>query len=638
MPCLTYDSEKQSEIPRGYVSTLEAQVRQLKAELEEARKQKTSRINSSTSPMAGDNTSLDCDTPATAHTVTSVGSDAQDVVKSMGLVLLESSDQPRFVGTSSGITFAKMVLAAVKQDASVMATPGRSRDEPAVSAPHSIMASSLPPRHAAERIVDVYFSYRTPHIPILSRAKVEENVERAYAALEYSHHDFTRVSERDLFISYMVFAVGLWSIPMAGGTRSPQSEGCFISALQFVEKLLAYSPSNLETLTVILLLAQYIMLNPSKGSLWQLTGMALRLCIDLGLHWETEAILTLPQPLLDERRRLYWATYRFDRLLAITLGRPFGIADQSMNTGFPDPYNLGDRSVMSREPDLDMHNQRAANHVVKLYRLESEIKHVLYHQLQGATLAYPRANYSVWFRDIQSRLRTWQDEIPDLSKANVESVYAHQSWWGALWCNAILLLHRPNPLVPTPSSESLQTCFEISCRSIQAIKTLQREGKISVAWTWVHHLFLAGLTMIYCIWQSQEVRNAASIVDVMTAAQDCASTLSALTERFAPAGGCRDAFEGLSAATLKWLITKDKDGNPENQHPMLDNEIMALREHIPFSTAGWRVDEPTSIFPDEPFEFAEYLSAAAQWPGPNIDRHSALSLQDIFDANSIGFN
>ncbi|KAK7755025.1 hypothetical protein SLS62_002839 [Diatrype stigma] len=621
--------EKQSEIPRAYVSTLEAQVRHLKAEIEELKRQSVPQVTiNSTSPTTRDSV-LEYDTPATTYTVSSGVSDAQDVVKSMGLVLLESSDQPRFVGTSSGITFAKMVLAAVKQEVSTIASPGRSRDEPAVCTPHLAMASSLPPRHAAQRIVDVYFSYRTPHIPILTRSMVEQHVERAYAALEQPHQGLSRASERDLFISYMVFSVGLWSIPMAGGTRSPQSEGCFISALQFVDKLLAYSPSNLETLTVMLLLAQYITLNPSKGSLWQLTGMSLRLCIDLGLHWETEAILCLPQPLLEERRRLYWATYRFDRLLAITLGRPFGIADQSMNTGYPSPHNLCDRASVSREAEADVHSQRAANHVLKLYRLESEIKHVLYHQLQGATLAYPRANYPVWFHDIQSRLRTWQDEIPDLSEASSESIYANQSWWGALWCNAILLLHRPNPLVPVPTSESLQTCFDVSCRSIQAIKTLQREGKVSVAWMWAHHLFLAGLTMIYCIWQSQEVRNAASIVDVMTAAQDCASTLSALTERFAPAGGCRDTFEGLSAATLKWLVARYKDGNAENQHPVLDNEIQALRENIPFSTTGWRVDEPTSIFPDEPFEFAEYLSAAAQWPGPNLDQNSVFNLQEM---------
>ncbi len=635
---MTYDSEKQSEIPRGYVSTLEAQVRQLKAEVEELKRQNSSKHTSDTNSPATNNSTVDYGTLPTARTASTAGSDAQEVVKSMGLVLLESSDQPRFVGTSSGITFAKMVLAAVKQqDIPITGVSVHPREEPGMSAPHTIIASSLPPRHAAQRIVDVYFAYRTPHVPVLARSKVEQIVERAYAVLDLSHNDFTKVSERDLFTSYMVFAVGLWSMPMAGGARSPQSEGCFISALHFAEKLLTYSPSNLETLTVVLLLAQYVMLNPSRGSLWQLTGYALRLCIDLGLHWETEAILALPQSLLEERRRLFWATYRLDRILVITLGRPFGLADQSLNTEYPDPYTSQTRGSVSREAGLDTYNQLAANHFVRVYRLQSEIKHVLYHQLQGATLAYPQANYPVWFRDIQCRLRTWQDEIPDPSKADPESIYALRSTWDSMWCNAMLLLHRPNPLVPIPSPESLQMCFDISGRTIQAIKTLQREAKASVTWSWVHHLFLAGLTMIYCLWESPEVRKAASIVAVMTSAQDCASTLSALTERFAPAGGCRDAFEGLSAATLKWLIARDKDGNSENQRPVLDNEILALREHIPFSTAGWRVDEPSSIFPDEPFEFAEYLNSAAQWPGSNIDRSSNFNLQEIFDANSIEF-
>ena len=610
-------------------------MRQLKAELEELKRQNASGNVVSSSPAVADGSTLDGDTPATAVTAASAGSDAQDVVKSMGLVLLESSDHPRFMGTSSGVTFAKMVLAAVNQDVSVVSASAPPQDQNASAAPHAIMGSSLPPHHAAQRIVDVYFSYRTPHVPVLTRAKVEKCVKHTYSALETSH-DFSRALERDMFITYMVFAVGLWGSPGAGGTRSHQSEGCFLSALQLVEKLLSYSPSNLESLTLVLLLAQYTMLNPSVGSLWHLTGVALRLCIDLGLHWETAAVLNLPPTLLDERRRLFWAAYRFDRLLSIGLGRPFGIVDQSLNTPFPDPYIARGRESHLNGPDLDAQNQHAANHFVKLYRLRSEIKHVLYHQLEGGTLAYPRPNYALWFPDIQSRLRIWEEEIPDPSRAATESIYANHSWWTAHSCNAVLFLHRPNPLVPHPTPESLHISFEVSGRCIQAIKTLQREGKISVAWTWVHHLFLAGLMMIYCIWQSPEIRNTASIVEVMTAAQDCASTLSALTERFSAAGGCRDAFEVLSAATLKWLVARDKSDPSESQPPMLDNEIhQALREHIPYSNGSWRADELANIFPHEPFEFAEYLNAAAQWPGPNLDGSSVFGMQDMFDASHI---
>lgn len=541
--------------------------------------------------------------PMEAATVETVASDPQEMVKSMGLVLLESSNQPRFMGTSSGITFAKMVLASIKEDVPID-TAQSSKLPTRHDSSVAYVASSLPPRHAAEHIAVVYLSYRTPHVPVLERSKVNEVIDTVYTLLE-SDNNLADLPDMHLFVAYMVFAVGLHGMPMAGGVPPPQSEGCFNSALQCVDGLLAYSPSDLETLTVVLLLAQYIALNPSRGSLWQLTGMALRLCVDLGLHWETNAVLALPQQLLNERRRLYWATYRFDRFLCISLGRPFGIAEQSMNTGLPDPY--------AYQMEAEIQGQRFSNHIVKLYRLRSEIKYVLYHQLQGPTLAYPRANYSLWFRDIQSRLRTWHDEVPAHTGVDQESMYAQRSWWEAHYCNAQLMLHRPNPLVPLPTRDSLQTCFDSARRSIQAIKTLQREGRMSIVWAWVHHLFLSGLAMIYCIWQSAEIRTAACIMDVMAATQDCTSTLSVLAERFNDAKGCRDAFESLSSATLKWLVGRDRQGEIQGQRPVLADEMDALRELVPFAKTGWQVDEPASIFPEEPFEFAQYLSAAAQW-------------------------
>lgn len=557
--------------------------------------------------------------PIAAATVQSAGSDPEEMVRSMGLVLLESSDQPRFMGTSSGVTFAKMVLAAIKHDPVPASheTQGQLRRPSRSSMPSPTQPTSLPPRHAAQHIAEVYFSCRTPHVPVLERSRAQQVIDRVYGAWESSGNSLAAIPEHDLFVANMVFAVGLHGMPVSAGGRPPQSEGCFYSALHCVERLLAYSPSDLEALSVVLLLAQYIALNPSQGSLWQLTGIALRLAVDLGLHWETSHILALPPPLLNRRRRLYWAVYRLDRFLAITLGRPFGIAELSMNTGYPDPHVPGDAHAPADVAGVDMFNQRCANHIVKLYRLESEIKHVLYHQLQGSSsLAYPRADYGLWFRDIQSRLRGWRDEVPILNGiVHRESIYSMDSWWEAHHCSAMLLLHRPNPLVPSPTTESLQTCFDTARRSIQAIKTLQREGRISIIWAWVHHLFLSGLVMIYCLWESVTVRTSASMVDVMTASQDCASTLTALTERFADAGGCRDTFEKLSSTTMKWLLDRDKRADTEAalQLPALGSEFDALKNPVPFSSTAWQANGMPSFFPSEPIDFAHFLNMAAEW-------------------------
>jgi hypothetical protein len=173
------------------------------------------------------------------------------------------------------------------------------------ASPEPIIESSLPPRQAAEHLIEVYFQYRTPHLPIVERSQVEEAVESAYLVTS-GQQSSARMIERDTFTTYMIFAIALCNVPnLSGGTgRVFQSEGCFRSAIFWVEKVITYSKSDLGTLRCVLLLAQFISMCPWQGSLWHLTGIAL-LCIDMDLHWETEgqSLNTVPE-VLYERRRL----------------------------------------------------------------------------------------------------------------------------------------------------------------------------------------------------------------------------------------------------------------------------------------------------------------------------------------------
>lgn len=75
-------------------------------------------------------------------------------------------------------------------------------------------------------------------------------------------------------------------------------------------------------------------------------GVALRLCVDLGLHVEggikswsgtnvtqrsgRKSSEAFDAPTLDLRRRLFWCTYAMDRQVCVYLGRPFGIADNAI--------------------------------------------------------------------------------------------------------------------------------------------------------------------------------------------------------------------------------------------------------------------------------------------------------------------
>lgn len=89
------------------------------------------------------------------------------------------------------------------------------------------------------------------------------------------------------------------------------------------------SPVGLQA---ILLLVWYSLLNPDRGSIWFLIGLATRTCVDLGFHNEENSPVDQLDSLeADMRRRLFWCTYKMDRLLSISLGRPPSIPDGYIN-------------------------------------------------------------------------------------------------------------------------------------------------------------------------------------------------------------------------------------------------------------------------------------------------------------------
>lgn len=656
---MTYSVSKQSEVPRNSLAILEMQVERLKAELAELRRERAANSaqakSSDASPMeyAPPAMGMQSSGPGTSPGGVSnaeqqeCNSDPRDLVRSIGLVALESTSEPRFMGTSSGLSFAKMVMGAVKYDQGApLPTIGERRPLQHAAASPSI-TSSLPPRHVAAHIVNIYFQHRTPHFAILERHQVDQAVDNVYSNYFSQSHESRQhmIVHKDLFTTYMVLAIGLCGIAQGENSRPLQSEGCFNSAMKSLDAISVYPRSGLDTLTAILLLCQYITLCPSKGSLWQLSGTALRLCIEMGLHWETEPVLKMDPTILNERRRLFWASYNFDRALVIPLGRPFGIVDQSANTAFPDPWLY---STDSQEPqdvndthEMDGNHKCASNHVTALYKLQSEIKHVLYHVMKGASLAFPQPDYNLWIRDIRPRLERWKATVPPLQKSHPQSIFACQHWWDSMYSSTLLLLYRPNPLIPCLTPSSLDICYEVSCHMITSIKMLHREHRIDIPWIWVHQLMLAGLTMVYCVWHSDAVLNRISFQDLMDTTQRCSSVLAALAERFPGAAGCRDAFEMLSVTTLKWFVAKDS-GVIRQGESSFSKFLQTIQQQADSSASVYagvpncQDDEHLFFLPEDPLEFGESLASAAQWPSLHGEYDSALgSMFDIFpDFNS----
>jgi hypothetical protein len=322
-----------------------------------------------------------------------------NLVHNIGMVSVQGASDARYLGSTSGISFARVVFAALKSSVSGASSdrggvrPSKPPTSGAVTGgttmrdsffglqtKPAIKPATFPDRHVGKRLVELYFEHSNPQIPTLHRGEFMALFDKVYATEEKKR------TSRELYMLNIVFATGAGVILESSGNEQDgvssaeiqsgpdrkrqklsheqcRPEEYHASAIVHLESFLESSSSasaegigsGLEELQAVLLLAGFALLRPVAPGLWYIVGVAVRLAVDLGLHNEEPEASSAAreaqqqkdpsgaareefgrrQYIRDFRRRLWWCVYSFDRLVSTCVGRPFGITDQVITAGFP---------------------------------------------------------------------------------------------------------------------------------------------------------------------------------------------------------------------------------------------------------------------------------------------------------------
>jgi len=696
--CVGYDPITKREIPRSYVYYLETRLAYFEsllikngisfdgAEVYNAEsKEIGDRIQS---PGSTQSVWLGPQSPSNGSPATIKNDDREKkqedsdkldkLVSNIGMVSVQGASDPRYLGSISGISFARVVLAAVKSSVSTnnseragvrpsrpipaAATSGGSsmRDSYfGLQTKPSIKEAPFPDRPLGEKLVHLYFEHANPQIPILHRGEFIELFERTYAT------EPSRRTSRELYMLNIVFAIGagiIWGSSDPEQHSAQQSDyaskrprlanqqaqpeeyhasaivnlGAFLSSSSPLDP--ERSNGDLEDLQAVLLLASFALLRPVAPGLWYIVGVAMRLAVDLGLHYEDGTGLDelgeeqqdaaansgagksvdakekgRREWIRDLRRRLWWCTYNFDRLVSTCVGRPFGITDQVVTTEFPSL--LDDRYITRAgflpQPFADEPSyKRASHHYFRLRLLQSEILQVLQHQgaKQARLNGTNRDNLSMhtqlpspflvkfdsfrsWRKDIDQRLYEWKETAPTQRGTGVgfSIQFLELNYW-----QAVIMLYRQSLSVPPPLANELSPtedvsspsstrveekededlvflkCAEAGQKTLKLYRQLHRQRLVNYTYLATHHLFMAGISFLYAVWHSPAVRaRLVSLWIVLTVpANDrqtlddfdftvlaATSVLGDLMEKCPPAEACRDAFERMSKATVQMCMS-----------------------------------------------------------------------------------
>lgn len=197
--------------------------------------------------------------------------------------------------------------------------PSVARPIAVAPSPRILWLSSL---EETERVASQYFDSIGYQYPFLHRAEFMANVQRIWTGWTPSaevHNSY-----------HITIAIAL----LIGAPDDNQPVEFYRASLETLPG--ALQNEDLPAVRALLSLALYTMFATSGPSVWHLLGSAMRLATSLGLHKARSAISLVDG---EMAKRAFWSLYNLDRLIAVTLGRPLGIADDDISVGLPREFN-----------------------------------------------------------------------------------------------------------------------------------------------------------------------------------------------------------------------------------------------------------------------------------------------------------
>jgi hypothetical protein len=233
-----------------------------------------------------------------------------------------------YIGASSNITMGRMIGTLVKskesQNISNMKSPKSLYQPASPASTRDNIQSNLLKGDVCDRLLLGYLKHISLRWPILRTSFIR--------ALHNQREILVEPYKKTVL--HLVYAIGGRFLETTGQAGTFFTEEHHSAALQQLDDILAYH--DVRSIIVLLLLAIHSLRAPKGPGAWTYVGLAMRLCIDLGLHRKrgpSHLQINNPRALadLEMRKRVFWTAYCLDRQVSIVLGRPFAISDRDID-------------------------------------------------------------------------------------------------------------------------------------------------------------------------------------------------------------------------------------------------------------------------------------------------------------------
>lgn len=496
------------------------------------------------------------------------------VSQDVGLLSLSAFEEPKYVGSSSSVSFARLVF----QDASSGELRQPDFDQGGRDVGSGLVLPGLDSKPAALPNTDecvilssTYFTTVALQYPFLHRQTFDACLEATYhaenGAIHHLPSGYTATVAR--FHVFMVLSIGaniLSGRGRASRSMASDSEGYFASAMQVINDISI--TGSLTGVQSALLLAMRS-LHASEGpNVWYLNAVIMATCVDLG--FQRKIISYRGQDHAGIKKRIFWCAYALDRNLGIALGRPFSLRDESFDADFPEEGDNDEELhhmaslPMGSNMSGSIENARASfSGSICLFRMMKVISGI------GTTI----------YRVSQPHVGRWQVDLPEWQMATYRQLtelrdQVRVSLGGVRrgsgstgsplgsgqmvelkYHEAVQLLFRPSPAFPKPTTPALQHCFSSSVEAVRIQSKLKRYGELQHSWPTAQSIFASGIMMLYAYKNCREVQTHTTHEVLMEDINSCSSLLGDLAERWPLAQRSKTRFDAYASIVVNQAST-----------------------------------------------------------------------------------
>lgn len=167
--------------------------------------------------------------------------------------------------------------------------------------------------------------------------------------------------------------------------------------------------------------------------------------------------------------------------------------------------------------------------------------------------------------------------------------------WSYWYQNALLILYRPSPNNPVHGTEASSTCYTAAKNMIQSSFVRLHKGLMDFSWIELHYQFMGGITLLFLVWNSADVRKQArqewpSFKSCLVQWQ---TVLTEMVSRWDRVSQTKDALEKLADATVH---TVEQDMT-QSSHRNTNTDILKPTPDVQFEEHRTRRQLQTEVTP-----------------------------------------